>query len=140
MLIFSMSTPPNRPSPYQEDTQVFVLASPSSKKFLCLTELATGRQWAYAFTDPEKAKAFVRLTRKDPSQNQIALLPCTLAEWFDWQPKKNYPDLMIDPDPQQLLDYPLHIPVNPEKDDISCLTVDLPHGKVYQVKVSPRKD
>lgn len=125
---------------YQEDTQVFVLTT-QEKRFACLVELATGRHWAYAFTSPGKAEDFLRITRlHEPLKNAQRLFPCTLKEWFDWQPKKNLPDLAIDPDPRQLRDYPLHLQADLSTHDLQCITRQSAHGKTYEVLIHPRRE
>ncbi len=62
-----------------------------------------------AFTSQKKAKDFLHVLRGKVPDNAVRLFPCTLKEWFDWQRQKKWPDLTIDPDPQQLRDYPLHV-------------------------------
>lgn len=124
---------------HTEDTRVFVLVT-ENNRFACLTELSTGKQWAYAFTSQQKAKNFLRIMRGHGSLgNANRLLPCTLKEWFDWQPQKNLPDLTIDPDPRQLRDYPLHVEADLSTHDLQCITRDFANGKVYEVVVRPRR-
>ena len=124
---------------YSEDTQVFVLAT-RENRFACLTELSTGRQWAYAFTSQEKAKDFLRVFRGQTPENIDRLFPCTLKEWFDWQPQKKWPDLTIDPDPHQLRDYPLQVQVDLSTHDLQCLTRESAHGKTYEVIIRPQRN
>lgn len=122
---------------YSEQTQVFALVA-ESKRFVSLVELPTARQWVYAFTSVDKAKAFVRIMRKVPGFPEVErVLPCTLGEWFAWQPKKNLPDLAIDPDPEAVANYPLNLAVDAAKFDIQCVTQRLPTGVVHRVTITP---
>ena len=103
-------------------------------------ELSTGTHWAYAFTSQQKAKAFLRVMRDLPAfQNAKRLFPCTLKEWFDWQPQKKLPDLSIDTDPQALRDYPHFIQADLSKHNIQCLTTNSELGKTYSVLVQPQQ-
>ena len=102
-----LSRDASSPAAYSERTQVFALAA-KTKRFVSLVELSTARQWVYAFTSVDKAKAFVRIMRQVPGFPELErVLPCTLGEWFAWQPKKNLPDLAIHPDPKTIAHYPL---------------------------------
>lgn len=124
---------------YTEEMTVYVLTT-RRNRFACLAELSTGRQWAYAFTTQKKAKDFLRVMRGHglPADTD-RLFPCTLKEWFDWQPKKKWPDLTIDPDAQQLRDYPLGLKVDLATHDLQCLTRESVHGKTYEVLIRPQR-
>lgn len=135
-----MSRPASSSAAYSEQTQVFALVA-KTKRFVSLLELSTARQWVYAFTSVDKAKAFVRIMRQLPGFPEVErLLPCTLGEWFAWQPKKNLPDLTIDPDPDTIAHYPLGLAADAAKFDIHCLTQRLPTGSVHRVSVTPRRN
>ncbi len=123
---------------YSENTPVFVLAT-RENQFACLTELSTGKQWAYAFTSQGKAKDFLRVLRGHVPENADRLFPCTLKEWFDWQPQKKWPDLTIDADPQQLREYPLHVQADLSTHDLQCLTRESAQGKTYEVIIRPQR-
>jgi hypothetical protein len=126
------------PATYSEQTQVFALVA-QPKRFVSLVELTTARQWVYAFTSVDKAKAFVRTMRKVPGFPEVErVLPCTLGEWFAWQPKKNLSDLAIDPDPEAVANYPLGLAADAAKFDIQSITQRLPTGIVHRVTIRPR--
>jgi hypothetical protein len=124
---------------YTEQTVVYVLANYACE-FIGLMELASNRHWIYAFTSEEKAEDFLRITRQAGYfQGITRLFPCTLAEWFEMQAKKKLPDIAIDPNPEQLRDYPMVVG-DMAKHNISSVTVELPSGdKVYRVAISPRQ-
>ena len=109
--------------------------------FAGLMEHRTGKEFAFAFTSPEKAKTFLRITRKAGLYETVnRLFPCTLAEYFELQEKKKFPDLAVDPDPEQIRDYPL-IVGDTAKHNITSLTIDLPQGgNVYKITVTPRQN
>jgi hypothetical protein len=133
-----LSRDASSPATYSEQTQVFALVA-KSKRFVSLVELPSARQWVYAFTSLDKAKAFVRIMRKVPGFPDVErVLPCTLGEWFAWQPKKNLPDLAIDPDPEAAANYPLGLAADAAKFDIQCVTQRLPTGIVHRVTITPR--
>ena len=135
-----MSRDASSPATYSEQTQVFALVA-TSKRFVSLVELITARQWAYAFTSLDKAKAFVRIMREVPGFPEVErVLPCTLGEWFAWQPKKKLPDLAIDPDPEAVANYPLGLAADAAKFDIQCVTQRLPTGLVHRVTIRPRSN
>jgi hypothetical protein len=135
-----ISSPATGPTAHSEQTQVFVLMA-KSKRFVSLVDLATARQWVYAFTSLDKAKAFVRVMRKVPGFPEVdRVLPCTLGEWFTWQPKQNLPDLTIDPDPDSIANYPLRLNADAAKSDIQCVTEHLPSGTVHRVTITPRSN
>jgi hypothetical protein len=118
-------------------TRVFVLGEGS--RFVCLAELATGRQFAYAFTSQAKAKDFLRVLREAGHSVKVdRLLPCTLDEWSDWQTKKSLPDLTIDADPHAIANYPMHVSFDPEQQNLRCVTTKQPGGTVYRVDITPR--
>lgn len=124
----------------REDMTVYVLAN-DEYRFVGLMELASDRQWVYAFTSQQKAEDFLRIARQGGGFTEAnRLFPCTLAEWFDMQAKKKLPDLAIDPDPEQNRDYPMMVG-DMAQHNISCVTTDLPNGgKVCRVAVSERTD
>jgi hypothetical protein len=135
-----LSRAASSPATYSEQTQVFALVA-KSKRFVALVELTTARQWVYAFTSVDKAKAFIRVMRKVPGFPEVErVLPCTLGEWFGWQPKKNLPDLAIDPDPEAVANYPLGLAADTAKFDIQCVTQRLPTGIVHRVTIRPRSN
>jgi hypothetical protein len=79
--------------------------------------------------------------RKVPGFPEVErVLPCTLGEWFAWQPKKNLPDLAIDPDPEAVANYPLGLAADTAKFDIQCVTQRLPTGLVHRVTIRPRSN
>jgi hypothetical protein len=125
---------------YCEDTPVFVLATRGGR-FACLAELSTGKHWAYAFTSEEKAKDFLRVLRGHGlPEDADRVFPCTLKEWFDSQAQKNLPDLTIDADPHQLLNYPLHLGIDLSKHNVQCVTRQMPGGTSFTVLLrSPSK-
>lgn len=120
---------------YAEGTHIFVPVSKSGHS-AGLIELSTARQWAYAFTSQRKAKKFLKTLPVEINR----LLPCTLGEWFEWQPQKGLPDLTIDPDSKQLRDYPFQVKANPTTDDVRCLTRESAEGKSFEVHVRRRRD
>jgi len=135
-----LSRDASSPAAYSEQTQVFALAA-QTKRFVSLVELSTARQWVYAFTSVDKARAFVRIMRQIPGFPEVErVLPCTLGEWFAWQPKKNLPDLAIDPDPATIAHYPLGLAADAAKFDIQCVTQRLPTGIVHRVSITPRRN
>jgi hypothetical protein len=135
-----LSPAASSPPAYCEQTQVFALVA-KTKRFVSLVELTTARQWVYAFTSVDKAKVFIRTMRAVPGFSEVErVLPCTLGEWFAWQPKKNLPDLAIDPDPAAVAHYPLGLAADAAKFDIHCLTQRLPTGSVHRVSVTPRRN
>jgi len=90
-----------------EDTTVYVLTGEHGR-FVGIKELRSERQWLYAFTSPDKAKTFLRMARQKGLLEKVnRLFPCTLAEWFQIREKHHFPDLAIDPDPEQHRDYPM---------------------------------
>jgi len=123
---------------YSEDTKVFVLAT-RENRFACLAELSTGRRWAYAFTSQKKAKDFLCVMRGQVPEDADRLFPCTLKEWFDWQPQKKWPDLTIDPDAKQLRDYPLQVQADLSTHDFQCITRESANGKTYEVIIRPQR-
>lgn len=126
---------------HQEDTQVFVLAT-RGNRFACLAELSTGKQWAYAFTSRKKAEEFLCIMRGHGLPDDVdRVFPCTLKEWFDWQPRKKLPDLTIDANPQQLRNYPLHLGIDLSKYDVQCVTRQISDGKKsFEVLVRAQPD
>jgi hypothetical protein len=124
---------------YPENTPVFVLATPKLE-FATMVELASGKQLgAYAFTSQEKAKKFMKIMREHEVLKRVnGVLPCTLKEWFNWQPTKKLPDLIIDIDPRKLRDKYDLIQADPAKYNITCITRDSINGTSYQVVVQPR--
>lgn len=134
------ASPATGPAAYSEQTQVFALVAKPGR-FVSLVELTTARQWVYAFTSLDKAKAFIRTMRKVAGFPEVErVLPCTLAEWFAWQPKKNLPDLAIDPDPAAVANYPLGLAADAAKFDIQCTTQRLPTGIIHRVTITPRSN
>ena len=133
-----MTDAPGSVAKHTDATRVFVPLT-IANGFVEFAELATGRRWAYAFTSEAQAKEFLRVLRQTADVSKVnRLLPCTLGEWFAWQPKKNLPDLAIDPDPGTIADYPLGLAADAAKFDIQCLTQRLPTGSVHRVSVTPR--
>lgn len=124
---------------HTEATRVFVPVTKEGR-FAAFAALATGRQLVYAFTSVEKAQVFLRVMRAAGCLPGLdRLLPCTLGEWFDWQPKKHLPDLAIDADPHAMADYPLRVPFDPDTQNLRCLTTEGPDGPRWRVHVSPRR-
>lgn len=118
---------------HTEETEVFVPLKHDGG-LPCLVDLGAGRQWAFAFTTAEKAKAFVVVAGVEADR----LLPITLGEWFGRQEVKGWPDLAIDPDPETLRDYPLRIDADLSKHDIQCVTRETLAGWQHEVTVRRR--
>jgi hypothetical protein len=128
------------PPQYASDTQIFALAN-AAGSFARFVELTTGKQLAYAFTSVDKAKEFLRVMRSRDLLNDInRLFPCTLAEWFDWQPKKNWPDLAIDADAHAIVEHPLFVAADSSKHNIRCITRQMADGTIHSVQIVPRSD
>jgi len=126
----------------REDMTVYVLMDDKGG-FVTTMELSTRRSWTYAFTSQEKAASFLRTVRQSGFFKTIKrVLPCTLAEYFEMQKKRDLPDVTIDPDPVAIRDYSMKMMVSDaSKQNVSCLTTTAPDGsKVYKVAVSPRTD
>jgi len=100
----------------------------------CLVDPGAGRQWAFAFTTVEKAKAFVAVAGVEADR----LLPITLGEWFERQEEKGWPDLAIDPDPEAVRDYSLRIDADPSEHNIQCVTRETLAGWLHEVTVRRR--
>ncbi len=125
---------------YPEDTPIFVLAT-AEGRYAALTELTTTKQRVYAFTTQDKANTFLKvLRRNDVSVKSFdRLFYCTLKEWFDWQPERNLPDLLIDNDPHELCNSPTLVRADFSKYNLSCVTRDSVDGPTYEVSLEPRK-
>jgi hypothetical protein len=133
-----MTDAPGSVSPHPDATRVFVPLTVENS-FISFAELATGRQWAHAFTSETKAKAFVRVMREAGGGTTVnRLLPCTLGEWKDRQTKKAWPDLWIDADPHAVAEAPGRVAFDPARQNIRCLTTEHPGGTFYRVQISPR--
>ena len=125
-------------SPHTDATRVFVPLT-AENGFLSFAELATGRQWAHAFTSETKARAFVRVMRETGSGTKVSrLLPCTLAEWKDRQTQKAWPDLWIDADPHAVANAPAQVSFDPARQNLRCLTTEHSGGTLHRVEISPR--
>jgi hypothetical protein len=124
---------------YPEDTPIFVWAT-AEGRYAALTELATAKQRVYAFTTQDKAKTFLRVLRSNDVSVKAfdRLFYCTLKEWFDWQPERNLPDLLIDHDPHELCNSPTLVRADFFKYNLSCVTHDSVNGPTYDVRLEPR--
>jgi len=135
-----MTEAPGSVAKHTAATRLFVPIT-TENGFIYFAELATGRQWAHAFTSEAKAKAFLRVMRQTDGTTKVnRLLPCTLGEWGDWQAKKAWPDLLIDADPHALVDSPARVSFDPARQNVRCLTTEHPGGTVYRVHITPRAE
>lgn len=125
---------------HPETTRLFVPLT-AENSFVYFVELASARRSAYAFTSEAKTKEFLRVMHEAGQPTKVnRLMPCTLAEWKDRQTKKAWPNVWIDADPHALVNSPAQVSVDPERQNISCLTTEHPEGKIYRVNISPRTD
>ncbi|MGH7947311.1 MAG: hypothetical protein ACREH8_01245 [Opitutaceae bacterium] len=133
-----MTQPARKPSPHTDATEVFILFT-ERRHYLSITLPSVGRELVYAFTTLAKAEEFIGVMGEIPGFPEVGgLLPCTLGEWFEWQPLHTLPDLTIDLDPHTLRRHPFLVAADTSKFDVHSVTQHLPEAILHRVTITPR--